>query len=74
MTADLIAEYEYSPETLMHYRHPGCERSHGDHWWIISGGPADRDLYCPNCGQRLSPAQYPPTATPSAKPAQEIDL
>ncbi len=73
MTADLIAEYDYSLEPLMHYRHRSCPAS-SNNWWTISGGPSESDLYCPNCGQRLSPAQYEPTATHTPQPAQELEL
>jgi len=73
MTPDLMSEYDYSPETLMHYRHRSCPGNTGNNWWIISGGRKDSDLYCPYCGQRLSPIQYePPPKT--AQPPQELDL
>ena len=73
MTADLLPEYEYTPETFMHYRHPGCLESLGQ-GWSIRRGSSEKPCFCPYCGQRLSPAQYPPTATFPTKPAQEIDL
>lgn len=73
MTADLIAEYDYSPETLMHYRHRGCP-GNGDNWWSINGGRSDQDYYCPYCGQRLSPVQYETHTVAIAQPAQELDL
>lgn len=70
---DLIAEYEAAQEILMHYRHPGCPKP-SNAWWSISGGRDDRDYYCPNCGQRLSPAQYETDPPPTALPAKELDL
>lgn len=73
MTAELLPEYEYSPETLMHYRHPGCPDS-PDPWWSISGGSSEKPCFCPYCGERLNPAQYEPPVPKPAPPAQELDL
>lgn len=69
-----IAEYDYSPETLMHYRHPGCTDSR-DPWWSISGGSSEKPCFCPYCRQRLSPVQYEPVLAPSIPATiKELDL
>lgn len=67
-----MTEYDYGPETLIHYRHRSCPGT-GDPWWSISGGGTERDYYCPYCGQRLSPNQYAPSSAPFV-PDQEIEL
>jgi len=73
MTDDLLPEYDYSPETLMHYRHRGCP-GNGDNGWSINSGRSNQDYYCPYCGQRLSPAQYEPVTATFTSSVQEIDL
>ena len=68
MIDDLLPEYDYAIETLLHLR---CTICGG--WWSVGDGVATRAYFCPWCGQSLAPAQYPEAP---ARPAttKEIDL
>ena len=68
MTADLLPEYDHCTETLLHLRCTSCVQ-----WWTIGDGRWNRDYFCPWCGLKLTPAQYPDAV---ARPAttKEIEL
>ena len=69
MTSDLLPEYEYALEALLHLRCTACGG-----WWTLSDGLIDREYFCPYCGRPLAPAQYDEIPRPPSNPPKELPL
>ena len=66
---ELLPEYEWSIEELVHYRCTSCAG-----WWTVGNGKLNRKCYCPHCGRHLTPAQYPDAPNRPSSPPQELPL
>ena len=66
---DLLPEYDYCIERLLHLRCTACGG-----WWTLERAQPIRPYHCPWCGVRLAPAQYPNTRTRPASPPQDVPL
>lgn len=53
MTADMLPEYEYAVETLLHLRCTSCGE-----WWSLVSDDVTRGYFCPWCGVKMAPAEY----------------
>ena len=74
MNADLLLpEYEASLSETLHCRCTVCGG-----WWAMNDTlnrpPLAVPYWCPHCGQRLTPAQYPDDQPKSPQPPQELEL
>ena len=47
-------EYDHAIETVLHCR---CAVCCG--WWAMENSPEVKSYFCPHCGTKLAPAQYP---------------
>ncbi len=75
MNANLLPEYESCSGETLHCRCTVCGG-----WWAMDSAlnrtPLAVPYWCPHCGQRLTPAQYPddPKPTPEPTVRQELEL
>jgi DNA-directed RNA polymerase subunit RPC12/RpoP len=73
MNADLLPVYEHCIDETMNCRCTACGG-----WWAMestfSRTPLDVDYWCPHCGKRLTPAQYPDEPPRTPHPPKELEL
>ena len=69
----LFPAYDACAETLLHCRCTVCSG-----WWHLENANTDRAYWCPHCGLRLDPPDYPDEPKNSAPqpptPPQELAL
>ena len=68
-TSQLLPEYEWCIEELVHFRCTACGGG-----WAIGDAQIDRDYFCPHCGRQLTPAQYDEFPSSPSQPPKELTL
>ena len=73
MSADRLPEYEACTGETLHCRCTACGG-----WWAMDSAlnqpPLAVPYWCPHCGQRLTPAQYPNDPHRPPQPPQALEL
>ena len=66
---ELLPEYEWAIEELVHFRCTACGG-----WWTIGDAKIDRDYFCPYCGRQLAPAEHDDFPAYPSQPPKELQL